>query len=48
MEDDETFDAGKGNQSPYIPYLIQGSFLNAIGEIELDAIVMEGKNLAAV
>jgi L-asparaginase / beta-aspartyl-peptidase len=35
MEEDETFDAGRG------------SFLNAAGEIELDASIMNGKNLKA-
>jgi beta-aspartyl-peptidase (threonine type) len=34
MEDDPTFDAGIG------------SVLNRVGEIELDAIIMDGKNLA--
>jgi beta-aspartyl-peptidase (threonine type) len=33
MEDDPTFDAGRG------------SFFNAIGEVELDAIIMDGRNL---
>jgi beta-aspartyl-peptidase (threonine type) len=35
MEDDETFDAGRG------------SFINAVGEVELDASIMEGRNLRA-
>jgi len=35
MEDDPSFDAGRG------------SFLNSNGEIELDAAIMEGKDLAA-
>ncbi len=35
MEDDETFDAGRG------------SFINAAGEVELDASIMNGKNLRA-
>ena len=35
MEDDETFDAGRG------------SFLNSVGEIELDASIMEGKTYRA-
>lgn len=35
MEDDDTFDAGRG------------SFINAAGEIELDASIMSGKNLGA-
>jgi L-asparaginase / beta-aspartyl-peptidase len=35
MEDDETFDAGRG------------SFINAAGEVELDASIMNGKNLGA-
>jgi len=35
MEDDETFDAGRG------------SFINAMGEVELDASIMEGRNLRA-
>ena len=35
MEDDETFDAGRG------------SFLNAAGEIELDASIMNGKTFRA-
>ena len=33
LESDPTFDAGRG------------AFLNAIGEIELDAIIMDGRNL---
>lgn len=33
MEDDPTFDAGRG------------SFFNAIGEVELDAIIMDGRDL---
>ncbi|MBP1654519.1 MAG: Asparaginase [Bacteroidetes bacterium] len=35
MEDDETFDAGRG------------SFINAVGEVELDASIMDGRNLRA-
>jgi beta-aspartyl-peptidase (threonine type) len=35
MENDETFDAGRG------------SFINAIGDVELDAGIMEGKTLRA-
>jgi beta-aspartyl-peptidase (threonine type) len=35
MEDDETFDAGRG------------SFINAIGDVELDASIMNGLNLRA-
>jgi beta-aspartyl-peptidase (threonine type) len=35
MEDDETFDAGRG------------SFMNSAGEVELDASIMNGKNLRA-
>jgi beta-aspartyl-peptidase (threonine type) len=35
MEDDETFDAGRG------------SFLNEAGEVELDAAIMNGRNLRA-
>lgn len=35
MEDDETFDAGRG------------SFINEAGEVELDASIMDGKNLRA-
>lgn len=35
MEDDETFDAGRG------------SFINAVGEVELDASIMDGKTYRA-
>jgi beta-aspartyl-peptidase (threonine type) len=35
MEDDETFDAGRG------------SFINAVGEVELDASIMNGESLRA-
>jgi len=35
MEDDDVFDAGRG------------SFMNAAGEVELDAAIMDGKTLAA-
>jgi len=35
MEDDETFDAGRG------------SFINAVGEVELDASIMDGRHLRA-
>lgn len=35
MEDDETFDAGRG------------SFINQVGEVELDASIMNGKNFRA-
>jgi L-asparaginase / beta-aspartyl-peptidase len=35
MEDDETFDAGRG------------SFINEAGEVELDASIMDGRNLRA-
>jgi L-asparaginase / beta-aspartyl-peptidase len=35
MEDDDTFDAGRG------------SFLNAVGDVELDASIMEGKSYRA-
>lgn len=44
MEEDETFDAGKVIDIS-LKLIEKGAFLNSIGQIELDAIIMEGSKL---
>jgi isoaspartyl peptidase/L-asparaginase-like protein (Ntn-hydrolase superfamily) len=50
LEEDWTFDAGDDHQNPLLSFAYicsgRGSFLNESGEVEMDASVMEGKQLA--